>query len=246
MKGLLPGFCAILIFSAGQGAVCADLEANLVARWAFQDGSLKSDVGDYSFAEGGQGTLEAGDGKVTLRGHKFLMVPEITSAALPDLAKNVTIWARLRFDTLPEKYEVGVIGFQDNASSGDWASMVFTMLYIALENNASQSGLAFHGLTQNGAEFGVGTDRFQTVKAGEFFNVAIVFNGESRTATLWVSTTGQTVQTNFDASSLQNFGGFGLGQLKAVGADCAITFDEVRIYSTALDASWLEEITPEK
>lgn len=249
MKKSLFFFCAMT--SALIGTVASlpagDMEQNLVARWTFKDGSLKSDVGDFAFQEGGRGSIEASQGTVTLLDRKFLFCPEISSAALPELQKSITIWARVKFDELPKEGELGVMSLQTSQEAGSWSSLVFTMLYRPMAEDPTHAGLAFLGRPQGTTELGVGVQRFQPVSAGEFVNVAIVFNGQTQTAGMWTSSTGQWAESKLrGADALQEFAAFMIGKVVMPGAGTPMTFDEVRVYSTALDAQWLEEISAEK
>jgi len=222
------------------------MDQNLIARWTFQNGSLKSDVGDFELQEGGRGAMEVGKRSVTLRDRKFLFCPEISSTALPELRKSVTIWARVKFDELPKEGDLGVFGLMVGQGAGSWRDFTFNLLCRSLPEDPAHAGLAFFARTEGGGEVGVGVRRYQPVSADEFVNVAIVFNSANRTAGMWVSSTRLWVESKVPADvGLQDFGAFLIGKLMAPGAETAITFDEVRVYSTALDAQWLEEISPE-
>jgi hypothetical protein len=238
----------VLLASALWGTAslfAGDMDQNLIARWTFKDGSLKSDVGDFEFQEGGRGSLEAGAGKITLSDRKFLFCPGISAEALPELQNSVTLWARVKLDERPKEGELGVMGLQAGPAAGSWSDLVFSLLYRPMVDVPEHAGMAFLARPQNSQELGVGERRFQPVSEGQWFNVAIVFNGTTHSAGMWVSSTGQFVDTKLrEASALQDFGAFLIGKLFQPGAGTPVTFDEVRIYSTALDAQWLEEITP--
>lgn len=223
-----------------------DLEQNLLAKWTFKNGSLKSDVGDFTFVEGGRkGTLEPGDGSVTLRDHKYLIVPEICSATYPDLTKGVTIWARMKFDEFPAEHEANVMSLQAVPKDGSWDSITMALIYRGTDDGNSNPGLGFLAKLPNDAELGVGPSRFYPVSAGEFFNVALVFDGAAHRATMWVN--GHPVSSERrDAETLKEFAAFAIGSLTAQGFSCTVTFDEVRVYSTVLDPQWLDEIKPSK
>lgn len=246
----ISALCLSLLVAAAIGPVsilhAGEMEQNLVARWTFKDGSLKSDVGDFEFQEGGRGSLDAGNGTVTLPDRKFLFCPEISSSALPGLQKSITIWARVKFDELPKEGELGVMSLQTGIEAGSWSSLVLAMLYRPMAEDPGHAGLAFIGRPQGTTELGVGVSRFQPVSAGDFVNVAIVFNGKTQTAGIWTSSTGQWVESRLrGAEVLQEFGSFMIGKIIMPGAGTPVTFDEVRVYSTALDPQWLEEITAE-
>lgn len=246
-KSLL--FCALTAAVLGPVSFLSagEMEQNLVARWTFKDGSLKSDIGDFAFQEAGRGSIEASQGTVTLLDRKFLFCPEISSTALPNLQRSITIWARVKFDELPKEGELGVMSLQASQEAGSWSSLVFAMLYRPMADDPTHAGLAFLGRPQGTTELGVGVQRFQPVSAGEFVNVALVFNGQTQTAGMWTSSTGQWVESKLrGAEALQEFAAFMIGKVVMPGAGTPMTFDEVRVYSTALDAQWLEEITAEK
>lgn len=237
-----------ILFSGALLLACASLQAqgldqNLVARWTFKDGSLTSDNGEYTFSEGGRGTAEAANGSITLRDNKYLIVPDFTSEKFPDLKRNVTLWARLKFEELPAENEANVMSLQAGQKSGDWADMILSLLYRAAGPQIPNAGFAFLGRAANDWEMGVGASRMLPATAGEFMNVAIVFDGAAGTASMWVNGVYAT-SAKAEVAELKDFGAFGIGQLKAPGTPIAITFDEVRIYSVALDPQWLEEITP--
>jgi hypothetical protein len=249
MKNSVLCICLLAATAIGPVSVlhAGDMEQNLVARWTFKDGSLRSDVGDFEFQEGGRGSLEAGNGTVTLPDRKFLFCPDISSSALPDLQKSITIWARVKFDELPKEGELGVMSLQTGLEAGSWSALVLAMLYRSMAEDPAHAGLAFIGRPQGTNELGVGVSRFQPVSAGEFINIAIVFNGKTQTAGVWTSSTGQWVESRLPgAELLQEFGAFMIGKMVMPGAGTPVTYDEVRVYSTALDPQWLEEITAEK
>jgi hypothetical protein len=245
---LAPALVSVVFAAslAPAALLAGDMDQNLVARWTFKNGSLKSDVGEFEFQAGGRGTMDVGDGSVTLLDRKFLFCPEISSAAMPDLQKNVTIWARVKFDQLPDNADLGVMGLQVGQEAGSWQSLVFTLLLRSHEG-LEGAALAFFSRLRDGGELGVGVKRYQPVSAGDFVNVAIVFKGDTQTAGMWVSSTGQYVESKLSGpNELRDFGAFLIGKLMMPGAEVPITFDEVRIYSTTLDPQWLEEITPVK
>lgn len=241
---LLLLLLACLLGAGTLRARAGDMDQNLIARWTFKDGSLRSDVGDFEFQEGERGSLESGEGTVTLLGRKFLFCPEISSASQPDLQKSITVWARVKFNELPKEGELGVMGLQAGQGAGSWPALIFSLLYRPMSEDPSHAGMAFLARTPEAGELGVGIRRFQPVSAGEFIHVAIVFNSQTQTAAMWVSSTGQWAESKKPgAGSLDNFDAFLIGKLIMPGAETAVTFDEVRIYSTALDAQWLEEIS---
>lgn len=237
-------FCGLLALAP---AYADPLEDNLVARWTFKDGSLTSDIGNFLLNIEGRdlGEVISDNGTITIDGRENLTTSEINSVAFPELRETVTLWARLRFDTLPSEWETSFLSLQKEPKSGDWADMVLSLLYLAWEKKENVKGVSFLGRLEDGeTEVGVGSGRLIPIPEGEFINVAIVFDGGTRQAGMWVN--GRWEASVFrDFSQLDEFGAFGFGQLKIPGSDYVkITFDEVRVYSTVLQPEWLEEIQP--
>lgn len=219
-----------------------DLDQNLIAKWSFKDGSLVSDSGEYTFVAGGRGILEAKDGSVTLKERKYLICPQISSSSFSNLSGNVTIWARLRFDEMPTETEVNLMGFLTTPKPVSWSNITMALMYMA---STPPGGFGFLLRSQDEGELGIGVSRLVPTSAGETLNVALVFNGATHTGSIWVK--GKLVSsTRREAKNLKDFAAFGIGQLQTTGAKCVVTFEEVRIYAAALDAQWLEEITPAK
>ncbi len=223
-----------------------DLDQNLVARWTFKDGSLDSDVGGFSFVEGGKtGTVDPENGSVTVRGRKYLVASDISVAKFPDLAKSVTLWARLKFEQLPPENVANIFGLQTVPGNGSWPSISFALIYRGPEPELANPGLTVLARLKAGTEIGVGPRRFVPVAAGEYFNAAVVYDSSTGTVNLWVN--GSLVSSKGASGlALQDFEALGIGQLSSPGVDVAVTYDEVRVYSVALDQQWLEEITPAK
>lgn len=234
----------ILAMFLGAGTAVADeVDENLIARWTFAGGALKSDVGDFELRESGGGILETGKGAVTLVGRKALSCPEISSTTMPELQKGVTLWARVKFDELPKDGELGVMGLQAGAEPGGWPALIFSLLFRSMSEDSARAGLGFLARAQGTEELGVGSDLFQTVEAGEFVHVALVFDGQANLAALWVNRTGQWVESKRpNAGMLESFGALLIGKLITPGAETALTFDEVRVYSAALEPGKLEAI----
>jgi hypothetical protein len=191
--------------------------------------------------------VEPGKGSVTLVGPKVLSCADLSASSHPDLQGSVTLWARVKFEELPKDGELGVMGLQSGSEAGGWPSLIFSLLYRPMADDPVNAGLGFLARTQGTEELGVGRDLFQQVVPGEFVNVAIVFDGHRNSAAMWVSRTGVWAESKREnAALLENFGALLIGKLIAPGADTAMTFDEVRIYSTALDPGALAGISPEE
>jgi hypothetical protein len=234
---------ALLLAWMGAGTVLGGDE-NLLARWTFANGSLKSDVGAFEFQEGNGGFVETGKSSVTLVGPKVLSCTAISSASQPELPGSVTVWARVKFDELPQSGELGVMGLQSGVASGGWPALILSLLYRSMADDPVNAGLGFLARPQGVEELGVGRDLFQQVVPGEFVNVAIVFNGAANTAAMWVSRSGVWAESRREhAALLENFDALLIGKLITPGADTAVTFDEVRVYGAALNPSGLASIT---
>lgn len=241
---LVAGFCLLAAGAMLAPAQADALDQNLIARWTFKDGSLKSDVGDFEFQESARGTLAKPKGAVTLIGPKFLFCPKISAATQPGMRKNFTLWARLKFEELPKDGILGVMGLQAGQGAGGWKSLVCSMLYRPMAEDSTHAGLTFLARADSG-EMGVGVQRFQKVSAGEFVQVALVFSARKQGGGMWVSRTGKWEESKrAGTAALVGFEALVIGKLFMPGAETSMTFDEVRVYSTALDAEWLEEITP--
>lgn len=244
-----PNALRSLLFVAGLALFAsplsaADPEPGLVAKWTFKNGSLTSTPGNFTLAPGRPGTPKPQKGTVTLSDRQYLITPEVSSEKLPVLTKSVTIWARIRMDALPSDYEINILSLQDSPDAGDWSSMIFSLLYRPVGGDVTQAGFSFLSRASNGTELGVGSSRFQPAPVGEFVDVALVFDGARNTAGMWVDGVLVTSR-HHDAVELQAFGGFGIGQLKSPGSVMGTTtFDEIRIYSRALDESALSKLKP--
>ena len=222
----------------------ADPDQGLVAKWTFKNGALTSTPGNIALSSSRPLTPKSDKGFITLANRQNLITPALSSEKFPDLAKEVTIWARIRMDALPTDYEINILGFQDTPEAGDWSNMVFSLLYRPVGGDVTQSGFSFLCRTSNGTELGVGSSRFQPAPVGEFVDVALIFDGGLNRASMWVDGVLVTSR-HHDAIALKTFGGFGIGQLKSPGTLMGLTtFDEIRIYSRALGEKELAALKP--
>lgn len=246
-KSLILAIASAVVSGFGSiSALAADLDQNLVAKWTFKGGSLDSQVGGFSFIEGGKkGTVEPEDGFVAVRGRKFLICPDISATKFPGLAQNVTIWARLKFEQLPPENVANILGLQVESGNGSWKAISLALLFRGVEPEIAEPGLTVLARLSPGTEIGVGARRFLPVTVGEFMDVAIVYDGSAGTVSVWANGT-QVVSKGAPDIALEAFQALGIGQLMAPGTDVAITYDEVRVYSTVLDEQWLGEITATK
>ena len=238
-----PALAGALLLTAITQIQAADLDQNLVARWTFKGGSLKSDIGDFTLTDGGRGSSEIGDGQVTVRDRGYLLTPDINLAKFPELKHSVTIWARLKFEELPQEGMINLMGLLTAPDAGNWDAISLCLLYRGPDEQIVNPGFAFLARPSDGTELGVGASRMIPANTGEFINVAIVYDGAANSSSMWIN--GQLANSRRPgASQLTDFAAFAIGQLKSPGANIAVTFDEVRIYSTMLDENWLGEITP--
>ncbi|MET0262908.1 MAG: LamG-like jellyroll fold domain-containing protein [Rariglobus sp.] len=237
------------LVTAGIAIVTASLSAaapdqGLVAKWTFKNGALTSTPGNFPLTPSRPFTPKSQKGAITLSDRQYLIAPAISSEEFPALTQSVTIWARIRMDALPTDYEINLLGLQDAPDAGDWSNMVFSLLYRPVGGDVTQAGFSFLSRAATGTQLGVGSSRFQPAPVGEFIDVALVFNAGLNSASMWVDGVLVTSR-HHDATSLQRFGGFGIGQLKSPGSIMGITtYDEIRIYSRALSEKELTALKP--
>ncbi|MFA6959194.1 MAG: LamG-like jellyroll fold domain-containing protein [Opitutaceae bacterium] len=238
--------CSLLLVSlslsvAAGAAGAAGLDQYLVARWTFNDGSLKADKGGYllRMLEIGSGSsLTVEKGQANLGRGTLLACENINSATMPKLGRNITIWARLRIDA-PAPATAFLFGLRDQVPAGDWKNMVLAVRARDLPANATNAFVRFAtGSQMNSPSLSV------ALEPGKFVSVALVFDGDTKAVTYVVD--GQSlVGKHKDAVALGDFNNFAIGRLKEAGA-VAMTIDEVRIYSVALSPEWVADITPVK
>jgi hypothetical protein len=228
----------------GTSLSAADPDQGLVAKWTFKNGSLTSAPGNIALSPIRPFTPKSQTGTITLSDRQYLVASALSSEKFPALTNGVTIWARIRMDTLPTDYEINLLSLQDTPDAGDWSNMVFSLLYRPVGGDVTQSGLSFLSRTSSGTELGVGSSRFQPAPIGEFIDVALVFDAGLNSASMWVDGVLVTSR-HHDADALKAFGGFGIGQLKSPGSIMGVTtYDEVRIYSRALGEKELGTLKP--
>lgn len=232
---LLSSFLIISSLQAQSG-----LDQYLVARWTFNQGSLKSDQGDFSLRKldfGTMPTLSFEDGVAKLGPGTLLVCEAINSTDQPDLAKAVTIWLRVRFDA-PIVTDSFFFGLRNQSPAGDWAHMVLS----ALNRAKPENNTAFFTKLGSDANLSSGS-RNLPLEPGKFHTMALVFDGNTKTVTYLVD--GQKLEGKHkDASALSAFNNFSIGRLKAAGANPPASVDEVRLYSVALTPEWIAEIEP--
>lgn len=214
----------------------------LLARWTFSDGLLKSDIGGFTLRQvddGNEPTLTLANGHAKLAPRALLVCEEINSMDMPQLAKALTLWARIRIDA-PTENDAFLFGLRDMEGIGNWRNMILAML--ARPEPANSTGV--FGRVSAGANIGSGPSSMVPVVPGRFVSVGMVFDGEKRELTYVVD--GRSVSAKHrDATALAEFTHLAVGRLKAEGL-VPLTIDELRVYSVALSPEWVAEISPSK
>lgn len=238
MKSSLAGFL-FAVLCLVRPAAADDI---LVARWTFNDGLLKSDVGDFTLRQIDQETeptLILANGQARLAPRGLLACDQINAKDMPRLAKAVTLWARLRIDS-PVKNDAFLFGLRDTEGLGNWRHMILAML--ARPEPAHSTGIFGH--LSSGASVGSGPSSMISIQPGRFVSIALVFDAERREVTYFVD--GETfVSRQRETTPLAEFTSLAVGRLKAEGL-AALTIEELRVYSVALSPEWVAEIAPVK
>lgn len=235
----LLGMVALALFG---GCVVAGepMDKHLVARWTFNSGTLKSDVGGYTLQSRDWGSapfLDLVDGKVRIGPGTLLVSDKINSTDLPKLGETLTIWIRLRIET-PIVNDASFCGLRDQVEPGGWNNLVFCGLGQPGQPDHTSLFARFH----TKAKFGR-SSTLPELKPGAFHDIAMVFDGYGKTITYYVD--GQELSGKHgDATALDAFNNFAIGRLSASAASPEMVVDEIRIYNTALNAQWIGEIEP--
>lgn len=235
-------------------------QAGLVAQWTFNDGDsgdLDAQVGGFSFAEAvstlpDRTTTYNADGTLTLGTGQMLVASGINSTDMSSLQTNNTIWLRMKVEangSAPTASSSFLAGLLNATAPADWAQ--FT---LAARHGSSNNVNGYAYSTVGANEF---YSPHQTLPSG-FFSLALVFDDgvdSSGTASPTQSTVrvyldGNQVATTRSVTSLQAFQSLAIGRLKSAlpSGDPApsqpiLSFDEVRVYDTALSTSELDQIT---
>ncbi|MDR1284420.1 MAG: LamG domain-containing protein [Opitutaceae bacterium] len=229
-----------LVSSAAGSA--SGLDHYIVARWTFNEGTLKPDVGGLELrrvAVGREPTTTFADGAVSLGPGAALVCEEINAAVLPGLTRAVTLWARLRIDA-PPAHDNFLFGFRDQEKNTDWKNMTLAVL----SRPAPEHATSFFSVLADGSIFSAGKQTLP-VEPGRFVSLAVIFDGASGTVTHLVDGRPVSRQKRGATLSLASFSNFAVGRLKTAGA-VPMTVDEVRVYSIALSPEWADELEPVK
>ncbi|MFA6961670.1 MAG: LamG-like jellyroll fold domain-containing protein [Opitutaceae bacterium] len=238
---------ACLVF--GTASLRADFTEGLLARWTFNKPGkplLLDDTHGIPFLAAGRSGFDRvvqanPDGSVTLAPGQFLTASELGAEKNPALQKSVTLWARLRIEPGPQQHTAFLMGLQRDPKPGDWENAAFVLVYRPQVMGAG-AGLFFYGNIDPGKPMGAGANHTVVEKPGQYVSAAIIFDGVRQTMSLVVDGEVQTVKKE-GARLLIPAGAFTIGHLQATG-DTTVTFDEVRIYGTALSPDWIAEIEP--
>lgn len=234
---LLAGLLALLSMISPLAA--SGLDQHLVARWSFNDQSMKSDRGNYTLVKrdaGRQATLELVDGAARLGPGALLVCDALDSRRHPGLRTAVTLWARVWMDT-PAERDAFLFGLRAKTQPGDWGDMVL----VAMARPQPPGASGFFATLGAGGRLASGS-RVLPVAPGRFVSMALVFDASSKSITYVVD--GKTVISgDREAVDLADFNNFAIGRLKEAGG-VGITVDEVRVYSIALSPEWIADIQP--
>jgi hypothetical protein len=216
------------------------LDKYLVARWTFNGGSLKSDVGNYPLRQmdwGSGPSLDLTNGEARIGRGTLLIAEGINSKALPKLTGTVTVWIRLMIET-PIVNDSFFYGFRDQPEPGNWKNLVFCGLGQPGQPDHSSLFCRFASKAQFGR-----SSTLPELKPGAYHNIAMVFDGNANTVTYYIDNQ-ELSGRHKEATELDAFDNFAIGRLSASAASPEMVVDEIRIYSTALNSKWIAEIDP--
>ena len=221
-------------------SVRADFTRKMIARWTFNSPDrakvMLDDSGKYKLIEAQKFTgakISFSKGIISVNESVMLAAPGINSTALPELTKDVTVWARLKVTGKPGR-DCFFLGLLNADKSADWKQQTLSMMF------GGDSKMRLFGWQSDKKEFGV-TAPDEYKKAKGFINIALVYSEAKKTATVYVN--GKAASRNLKASSLAPFKSLALGRLKQHSA-VSFELDELRIYGASIPAEWLSEIEP--
>ena len=219
----------------------AKKDPNLIAQWTFQK-DLQADWGGFELSEidwGSDAQMTQRDGLVHLGGGRLLINHELNSEAFKNLRDGVTIWARMRLDAVPAQ-ACFLMGFRTESDPGVWKDMSLALFYDTRNNG----GVGFYSNLANGDLFAGGPTSLAPVKPGEFFTVALIFDGLSGGREIMLNGKVVNREIKLPAKTLAEFSNFALGRLMK-HSTVAMTYDEVRIYGSVLSQSEIIRIESE-
>jgi lysophospholipase L1-like esterase len=235
----------VFFVASSVGIAKADFTNGLLAKWTFSTGTpsdLTSDNGEFTLVEGGTGsgmtTTYNRDGTISLGAGRELLCTTLNSAAYPELRTNITIWAKMRYDTAPGSSQLHNFGLM-----GTLPALAFSQFHN-FSSGETLGGYVSDGRTATNS-FSI-TSGLPTPATGQFANYAVVFqktdashytfklnlNGTELTASASVGTA---------PSTMDSFIAFALGRLQS-SVGVGLTFDEVRVYDEGLTADKIAQI----
>lgn len=220
----------LCLLVAGAPLFAEKKDPNLIAQWTFQK-DLKADWGGFELSEidwGSDAQMMQRDGMVHLGGGRLLINHELNSGAFKNLRESATIWARMRLDAVPAQ-ACFLMGFRNESDPAVWKDMSFALFY----DTRNGGGVGFYSMLNNGEQFAGGSTSLAPVKPGEFFTVALVFDGPGGGREVMVNGKLINREMKLPAKTLAEFTNFALGRLMK-HSTVAMTFDEVRIYGSPL------------
>lgn len=228
-----------LLLLAGSTLVYADFKDGLVAHWTFNKADeqvLKDRISGLQLTKAkGIGSDKKVDitadsiriGRGMMLKASFDTKPELKK----ELAKRVTIWARLKLGDGCHK-DGFILGLLDANKPADWKQQ-------ALSIHRRNDNLSMFANSSKGKGFGQGSN-YMKVTPDKFQSVAISFDANSKT--VWVYSNGHFEKRKFNKlKKLHAFKVFAIGRLKEHDT-CEMWVKEIRIYKTAITPEWLEEI----
>lgn len=216
-------------------------QPNLIAQWTFNK-DLKADWGGFDLFEmdwGSDAQMTQRDGLAHLGGGRLLVTHELNSKQFGNLSHSATIWARMRLDATPAQ-ACFLMGLRNESDPAEWKDMRLALFF----DPRNGGGVGFYSVLKNGDLFASGPSSMAPVKAGEFFTVAIVFDGDTGGRETVVNGKLINREAKLPEKTLGEFTNFALGRLMKHSA-VAMTYDEVRIYGSALSLSEISRIEAE-
>ena len=230
-----------------------------LAQWTFSAGAatdLISDAGGYTFAVAGAGTPTYHAGSISLPSNAELVAAGINSTNLPNLTNTATVWARMKFDAVPNPALTALffLGLMNATAPADYTQATLVAEYKT--NSVINGGTGGTPITLRGRVItnGVTIPYEQNFAAfpgtNVYFTVAVTLaTGQDANGN---PNPGKTRFQLFINGSLVGSGSQGgpnvipvlalcLGELKASGG-VAVTFDEVRVWDQTLTTNQIAQL----